>query len=173
MPKNKPNTVSINNVNKYDYKRKNRRPIRNKTKPVTNALKILSCNSFGLRSKLFSFSQVLNNIDLSMFCLQETHLLKEGSVKFKREKDFQMFEKLCETKSGGGLVIGALKELNPIWIGDVEKEVEALSIKISVSNRDIRVVNAYGPQEYDDILKKINFWKHLDNEVFEADKAGN
>ena len=108
-----------------------------------------------------------------MFCLQETHLSKEGSVKFEGEKNYQLFEKIRESKSGGGLVIGALKDLNPIWLGDGEKDVEALSIKISVTNMDIRVVNAYGPQEYDDIVKKTKFWKYLDNEIFQADKEGN
>ena len=36
----------------------------------------------------------------------------------------------------------------------------------------IRVVNAYGPQEYDDLQKKESFWNHLDNEVFESHREG-
>ena len=84
-----------------------------------------------------------------------------------------MFEKVRDKKSGGGLLIGALKDLSPIWIGDGGTKVEALSIKISVKKMDIRIVNAYGPQEYDDLEKKRDFWKYLDREVFIANREGN
>ena len=35
---------------------------------------------------------------------------------------------------------------------------------------DIRVTNAYGPQEYDNDTKKFNFWNFLDNEIFQCNK---
>ena len=70
-------------------------------------------------------------------------------------------------------MVGALKDINPVWIGDGGKEVEAVSIKVSVREMDIRIVCAYDPQEYDDIDKKIIFWKFLDNEVFLAYQDGN
>ena len=70
-------------------------------------------------------------------------------------------------------MIGALKDINPVWIGDGGNEVEAVSVKVSVTEMDIRIVNAYGPQEYDDINKKVKFWKYLDNEAFLAPREGN
>ena len=163
------NNISVNNVNIVYHKRKNRRPLRHKVKIVSNKLKVLSCNASGLRNKLPSLSKIISDLQLSMFCIQETHFLKEGSIKFD---NFQIFEKTRETKSGGGLLVGALKDLNPIWIGDGGSTAEAMSIKVSVKDMDIRVVNAYGPQEYADNEKKTCFWEYLDNEAFLANVEG-
>ena len=134
---------------------------------------MLSCNSASLKNKLFSLSKTIEDLNLSLFCVQETHFVKEGSVKFKGVDRFQIFQKLCDTKSGGGLCIGALQDLNPFWVGDRGCEVESMSIKITVQHMEIRVVNSYGPQEYDSSEKKENFWSHLDHEVFLANNEGN
>ena len=64
--------------------------------------------------------------------IQETHFMKEGLIKLKNISNFQIFEKLRENKFGGGLAIGALDNLNPIWLGDGGSEVEAMSIQICV-----------------------------------------
>ena len=37
---------------------------------------------------------------------------------------------------------------------------------------DIRLCVAYGPQETEQVLKKEEFWKYLDEEVFQADNGG-
>ena len=144
--------------------KRNRRPKRKHIKDNSNILKVFSCNSAGLKNKLFSLSKIINDLSLSVFCLQETDLLKEGLIKFQNDQNYQIFEKLRETKSGGGLAIGAVNSLNPIWLGDGGSDVEAISIQISVQGMNIRVSNAYGPQEYDNVQKKINFWTHMDNE---------
>ena len=70
---------------------------------------------------------------------------------------FQIYEKNRSGKNRGGLVIGILNCLNPTWIRDGGEKVEAMTIKFALHKIDIRVVNAYGPQEYDDVLKKIVF----------------
>ena len=75
-------------------------------------------------------------------------------------------------KSGGGLAIGVLNELNPVWVREGEDKVEALSIQISVKEMNVRIINAYGPQEYDDLDKKVQFWSYLDMEVFESQTIG-
>ena len=73
---------------------------------------------------------------------------------------------------GFGLAIGILKELNPVWICDGGDNVEALTIKISLKEMSTRITNAYGPQEYDEQQKKLNFWHYLDNEVSECQSEG-
>ena len=81
-------------------------------------------------------------------------MTKEGCIKFENANEYQMFECLHKRKYGGGLLIGALKTLNPSWIKDGNESVEALTIQISVQKINKRVTNAYGPQEYDEINKK-------------------
>ena len=41
---------------------------------------------------------------------------------------FKFMKKNRNDKSGGGLAIGVLKELNPTWIRDGEDKVEAMTI---------------------------------------------
>ena len=78
----------------------------------------LSCNAAGLKNKIFSLSKVINDLEVSLFCIQETHYLQESQVKFENDSKYQLFEKLRESKSNGGLLIGALKKFNPIWVND-------------------------------------------------------
>ena len=105
---------------------------------------MLSCNAASLRNKLNSLSKAIVDLNLSLFCLQETHYVKEGCIKFKGDQDFQIFEKLRENGMGGGLTIGALKDLNPIWVGDGGDDAESISIKITIKEMTIRIVNSYG-----------------------------
>ena len=159
------------NINEY-VKKQNRRPFKKKQKAHFIDFKLFSCNSAGLKNKFISLSKIINDANLSIFCLQETHFIREGQIKFHNNQNFQIFEKLRCSKYGGGLAIGARNELNPVWLGDGGQEVESLSVQISLHEMKIRVVNAYGPQEYDNIQKKTLFWEHLDREFFEADKNG-
>ena len=92
-------------------------------------------------------------MEISVFCLQETHISKEGQLKFEHSNAYQIYEKLRSTKSGGGLAIGVLNDLCPVWIGEGEN-VEALSVQISLREMNVGIFNAYGPREYDDYLKK-------------------
>ena len=99
-------------------------------------------------------------------------MTKEGSIKFENSSEYQIFECLRNKKQGGGLVIGALKTLDPIWIKEGNEYVEALTIQVSVKKIRIRITNAYGPQEYDDLSKKQAFWEFLDSEVSECYQNG-
>ena len=53
---------------------------------------------------------------------------------------------------------------------DGNQNVEALTIQLSSKSMNIRITNAYGPQEYAPEQKKIEFWKYLDDEVLECIK---
>ena len=71
-------------------------------------------------------------------------------------------------KSGGGLAIGALKELNSVWIREGDNETEILVIEIEIQGMAIRCINGYGPQNYDNIEKKQQFWNFINAEVENA-----
>ena len=156
-----------------DNKKKSRRRRRfNKKNTEVMSLNIFSCNSASLRKKLFSMEKIFSDVNPSIFCLQETHFIKEGNIKFKNDSNFLIFEKIRSTKKGGGLATGVIKDLNPIWICDGGENVEALTLKISVREMKIRIINAYGPQEYDEQQKKVHFWNYLDREINECQNEG-
>ena len=70
-----------------------------------------------------------------------------------------------EKSKGGGLAIGALKDLDPVWINEGNDEVEAITIEIKVNKLAISFTTAYGPQENDKIDKKMGYWDYLNKEV--------
>ena len=138
----------------------------------TKTLSFLSCNASSIKNKLLSLEKIVNDLNLSFFALQETHAKKEGSIKFMNSQNYQIYEQIRTGKSGGGLALGICKSLDPFWIRDGGNEVEAMTIKASFKRLDIRIVNGYGPQEYDCELKKSLFWNYLDNEVLESNMEG-
>ena len=100
-------------------------------------------------------------------------MLKMGQIKFDGQKEYQIYEQVRSNKNGGGLALGILKDLEPVWLKDGGDLVEALTVKISLDNSiDIRLTNAYGPQVYDNQDKKDKFWEYLENEVFYCKNEG-
>ena len=81
---------------------------------------------------------------------------------------YEVFEKVRNKKDGGGLAVGCVPELFPVWVREGEDPVEALSINISVKKLKIRCCVAYGCQETDTNENKEAFWKYMDDEVIEA-----
>ena len=72
---------------------------------------------------------------------------------------------------GGGVALGCISELKPVWVREGEGEVEALSVHIFVQKMKIRCCVAYGFQEKENEDKKDAFWDYLDEEVMEATNA--
>ena len=132
-------------------------------------MRFLGVNAAGLRSKLLSFNKVLTELKPSVFFVEETKVKYEGRL---RLENYIVFEKIRQDRNGGGLAIGCIKDLNPIWVREGEGDIEALSVEISVKNLKIRCCVAYGFQENENIEKKNNFWKYLDEEALIAKNAG-
>ena len=103
--------------------------------------------------------------------IEETKLKEEGQIKLG--DDYVIYEQVRKNeKGGGGLALGALKELNPCWVNEGKENVESISINIFLNNMKIRCCVAYGPQENDTIENKDASWDHLDREVTEAEISG-
>ena len=47
-----------------------------------------------------------------------------------------------------------------------------MTIKASFKNLEIRIINGYGPQEYDQESKKSRFWNYLEKEILECIMEG-
>ena len=94
---------------------------------------------------------------------------KESVLKLE---NYIIFELIRQTREGGGLALGCAKELQPVWLCEGQNQVEAMSIEICVQNLKIRCCIAYGPQENDINIKKEEFWKYIDEDVFQANMSG-
>ena len=108
---------------------------------------------------------MLKTVIPSVFFIQETKLKQQGKIKTEQSKKYQIFELNRKEKAGGGLAIGALEELKPVWISEGDDDVEILVVKIEISDFRIRCICAYGPQETDCIDRKERFWARLTSEV--------
>ena len=87
-----------------------RRGNKNKTE-IT--LTILSNNVAGLKNKTESLKFEIQNSNVALFTLQESHFTKKGRLKID---GFEIFEAIRKNKKDGGTVIGAFKSLNPVLV---------------------------------------------------------
>ena len=71
-----------------------------------------------------------------------------------------------------GTLIGVHKSLNPVLIQEYNDTFELLVVEISVSNRDIRVISGYGPQESWSIDERMPFFVALEEEINKAEMLG-
>ena len=77
-------------------------------------------NPGGLTSKLASFEHLLSSIEPSLFFIEETKMKTQGKIKTKSSQKYQIFELNRKEKCGGGIAIGAVNDLNPVWISEGE-----------------------------------------------------
>ena len=131
-----------------DVNRKTRRGQKRKHK-FENKLRIVGVNSNGVSSKLHSLDHVMKTVNPSVLCIQETKLRKAGKIKNENSKNFVIFELTRKYSHGGGLAILVKPELHPVFVSEGDDQVEILVVQIRVENLQIRIINAYGPQECD------------------------
>ena len=96
----------------------------------------MGVNAGGLRPKLLTFKKILNELKPSVFLIEETKYKDEGKMKIENYLIFELVRKSRD--GGGGLALGCLKELNPVWLRDGGSDIEALSVVISVREMKIR-----------------------------------
>lgn len=132
---------------------------------VHNNLKIIGVNANGISSKLESLNHIFMELKPSVICLQETKLRKMGKLKFN---GYIVFESIRKNSQGGGLAIIVKSDLEPVWISEVDDQVEILIVEIHIEDLPIRIINCYGPQESDSVEKKSMFWSRLQLEINEA-----
>ena len=116
-----------------------------------------------------SFKSLILKSQPCLFFLQETKFKTEG--KLKHFNEYQTYELIRKNKTCGGLAIGALEELEPVFISEGDDTTEVLVIEVNMGIK-IRCVNSYGPQENDQNEKKENFWERIGREVEEALEDG-
>ena len=119
---------------------------------------------------MLSFNKLLIEEQPSIFFVEETKFRTEGKLNLK---NYKVFECVRQNTGGGGILIGAMCDLYPIWLRDGGQEVDALSVQIRVRSLKIRCCVAYGVQENHSISRKELFWSYLQEDVNEARKVNN
>ena len=126
---------------------------------------ILGTNAAGLKAKKDSLKENVQLFNFpSVITIQETKFRK--SANFKLE-NYQIFEKL-RPGYGGGLLTAIDKSLNPVLIQPINEDIEILVVQCSIGKMNIRVINGYGPQEDDQLNKRLTFWQTLEQEINSA-----
>ena len=138
-------------------------------KNLTHSLNFIGINANGVKSKWGTFKKLIREAKPSVWSMQETKCNVKGQFKLD---DYFVYELIREDKAGGGLAIGALKDLNPAWIKEGNDDVEAITIEINVKKLPISFTVGYGPQENDKIERKDSFWDYLDEEVIRVKQEG-
>ena len=60
-------------------------------------------------------------------------------------------------------------ELEPVLVFQCEEGAEIMVVQVRLGHRNIRIFNAYGPQEQDvSAQTKFNFWQNLEKEIISA-----
>ena len=149
---------------KRGYGKKNERKQRKGIKDIKFCL--LGTNSNGLLGKQESLKSAINSFKPSVITIQESKLTRKGLIKLK---GYQLFEKLRPGGQGGGLLTAVDEDLLPVLVSTgTEEETELMTVQIKVGKYDIRIINAYGPQEAEINTKIFNFWGEVENEVIDA-----
>ena len=81
---------------------------------------------------------------------------------------YQIFEQ-TRTGLGGGLLTAVKENLNPVLVNTGQDDTAILVVQVKVGNLEVRVINAFGPQE--DSCNKGNiwkFWQELEGEIINA-----
>ena len=148
---------------------KTRRARRTKAKQIIKSLRCIGINAAGLKPKIVTFKKVLNELQPAVFFIQESKIKKEGKLNFE---NYELFEMSRETKEGGGLLIGCIKDLKPVLVRKGTDDTEVMSVDIFVKTMKIRCVVAYGCQENSLVEKKLSFWKFIEEEAMTAQNSG-
>ena len=158
------------NKHRVTHGRKTRRGNWKKGKhngPKRIKFSLLGTNCNGLANKMDSLKSTMTTFQPSIVTLQETKTRKSGSLKLK---GFQIFEKIRKGGNGGGLLTMADENLTPVLISTgKEEDSELLTIQVKIGSNDVRIINAYGPQEDECCKDEIyKFWQEVEEEILNA-----
>ena len=127
---------------------------------------ILGTNANGLLGKQESWKNAVNNFKPSIITVQETKINRMGQIKLK---GYQIFENIRTVGKGGGLLTAVDEDMFPVLTSTGENdEAEFITVQVKAGNHDIRIINAYGPQEDDNTVKIYNCWEEIENEIISA-----
>ena len=127
-------------------------------------LKIIPTNSAG--DKFDCLANLIKHKNANIVTIQETKTKKKVEI-----ENFVVFQ-AKRTKSGGCSLLGIHKGLEPMLVSLHENEFEFIVAEIKASNKEIRLMTGYGPQEDWNEDEKMPFFIAMDQEIEAAEKEG-
>ena len=124
---------------------------------------MFSNNCDGINKKKDSLKVELKRTKLTLFTLQETHLARKGKLQLDNMV-------ICEAirKKEHGLMTGVHMAHQPVLISEYSDIFEMIVVEIRASDKEIRVINGYGPQENLDVGDRMPFFSTLEEEIVSA-----
>ena len=84
---------------------------------------------------------------------------------------WEIFEAI-RNKEFGGTMIGVQKSLDPVLISEYSGIFELLVVEAKISNKYVRIMSGYGPQECWSVEERLPFFQALEEEITKAGLAG-
>ena len=126
---------------------------------------MLGNNANSLGNKLESLKNNISYFGPSVITIQETKFKTKGSVSLP---GYKVFDEPRVGRDGGGLLTAVDVNLDPIIVPSDHEDAEILTVQLSLGSTQIRVINAYGPQEDENSNKLFTFWQKLEQEIILA-----
>ena len=128
-------------------------------------------NIRGIKSKMASLQDIINEYDPHVICINETHLGQDEGINIKGYKVFYNNKK----EGRGGIVIGIKNKFKHLSIEIETKTEEFETLWVTVSNEiiKIRVGCIYAPQESRNDIKVFKrMYEHIGKQILDANKKG-
>ena len=137
---------------------------RNKSNNNKTKLSLLGSNANGIKSKMSSLKDNINNFRPTIITLQETKSRQKGLVKLQ---GYQIYENIRTCNLGGGLLTAIDEKLDSAVITE-DENFDILTVQFQVDHKEVRIINAYGPQEDCNQEYTLSFWQRIEEEVLSA-----
>ena len=124
---------------------------------------IFGANANGILGKQDSLKNNILHFLPGVFFIQESKVSRKGQIKIENYEIFEVVRPNCPT--GGSILTGVHKNLNPVFISGGEENIEILVVQARIGSHDCRFINGYGPQEYEKLEDRISFYTRLEQEV--------
>ena len=126
-------------------KQSDKKASKNQVKIKDKILTIFGSNANGILGKQDSLKNNILNFQPAVFFVQETKVSRKGQIKIENYEIFEVVRPNCPT--GGSILTGVHKNLNPVFISGGEDNIEILVVQAKIGNHDCRLINGYGPKE--------------------------
>ena len=115
------------------------RKIKNKPSDKNKVFTLFGTNANGILGKKESLKSNIQYFQPSAFFIQETKVSRKGQFKMENYEIFEVVRPNCPT--GGSILTGIHKSLEPVFVSGGEEDIELLVVQAKVGNNNCRFIN--------------------------------